>query len=185
MANLTARDKRTLRLAGIGISIYLALFFGWRGWSRLEASRRDYLAVEARAQQMQANITAHENKVLLYQKLKTALHLDPATLPRASLVADASAAIQMAAAAAGVQLGPVRETSARAAAGELASMQIEAAGTIAGALGLFHRLETLGFPLAIDAVQLSPDAKPGVVKISLTIVILDYEQWKKEATPRA
>jgi hypothetical protein len=42
-------------------------------------------------------------------------------------------------------------------------------------------LETLGYPLILDSVQINPDAtKPGMVKLNLTIVILDFEQWKNE-----
>jgi hypothetical protein len=177
---MTARDQRTLRLGAIVIAVYLVIFFGARGWSSLEKRRAAYQEQLLGAQRLQQEIAAHENRVLLYQKLKTSLRLDPTTLARSTLVGDASAAIQKAAAGAGVALGPIRESSARSSARELASMQLEGIGAIPAVMGLFHRLETLGYPLIVDSVQITPDAKPGQVKVSLTIVILDYEQWKKE-----
>jgi len=52
-------------------------------------------------------------------------------------------------------------------------------------MGLLSRLESVGFPLIIDSVQLTPDPRPGQLKINLTILILDFEQWKKEEPPHA
>ena len=183
MLTLTERDKRTLKLAAIGITVYLALFFGWRGWKHLESIRAEYHDLLLSAQRLQRDIAVHENKVLLTQKLKATLRLDPQHLSRATLVGEASAAIQKLAAGGGIQLGPVRESPARASSQELASMQLEGAGTVPAVMGLLHRLEILGFPLIIDSVQVAPDSKPGQVKVTMTIVILDYDQWKE--TPRA
>jgi hypothetical protein len=185
MPALTERDRRTLRWASIGISLYLVLFFGARGWRQLEAKRLDYQNLCQVERRLQRDINAHENKVLLFEKLKASLRLDPQSLSRPALAGEASAAIQKAAAGAGVKLGPVRESPARAVARELASMQLEGAGTVPAVMGLFHRLETLGFPLVIDSVQVTPDSRPGQIKITLTIVILDYDQWRKEEMPRA
>lgn len=185
MPTLTERDRRTLRRAAVGIAIYLMLFFGWRGWRQLELRRAQHQDLTLTAQRLQQEIASHENRVLLFEKLKTGLRIDPASLSRASLAGEASAAIQKTAASAGVKLGPIRESAARSAARELSSMQIEGAGTIPAVMGLFHRLETLGFPLIIDSVQITPDNRPGQIKVSLTIVILDYDQWRKEEMPRA
>jgi len=185
MPTLSARDQRTLRRAAIGIAIYLVLFFGWRGWRQLEARRAQHQDLTLTAQRLQREIAAQENRVLLFEKLKAGLRIDPASLSRPTLAGEASAAIQKTATSAGVKLGPIRESPARAAARELASMQIEGAGTIPAVMGLFHRLETLGFPLIIDSVQITPDNRPGQIKVSLTIVILDYDQWRKEEMPRA
>lgn len=187
MPTLTVRDRRTLRLAAIGITIYLALFFGWRASRQLEAQRANYQDLLLSAHRLQRDIAGHENNLLLFQKLKASLRLDPQTLSRTSLAGEASAAIQRAAATAGIQLGPIRESSARSNpnAHELTSMQLEATGPLPAVIGLFHRLETLGFPLVIDSVQLTPDSKPGQLTIQLTIVILDYEKWRKEEMPRA
>ena len=100
-------------------------------------------------------------------------------------MADASAAIQKAATTGGIKLGPVRESPARASNKELASMQLEGIGPVAGVLGLLSRLESLGYPLVVDTVQITPQNQPGSVKLSLTIVILDFDQWKNEKVPNA
>jgi hypothetical protein len=67
-------------------------------------------------------------------------------------------------------------------------------------MGLLHKLQTLGFPLIIDSVQLTqPSAggggggppgmppgmprgggPPGALKINLTIILLNYDQFKAE-----
>ena len=52
--------------------------------------------------------------------------------------------------------------------------------------GLLHNLESLGYPLVIDSVQLTSDPmRPGQLKMNLIIVVLDFENWKAEATPHA
>jgi len=185
MPGLTQRDKRTLRLASIGIAIYLALFFGWRGWKQLEAKRAEYQQLLAEAQRLKRELQPYENKVLLAQKLKDAFHLDPQKLSKASIVAEASAAIQKAATSGGIQVGPIRESSARASAKELTSMQLEGTGPVPAVMGLLHRLESLGYPLIVESVQINPDTKPGMLKLHLTIVILNFDQWKNEEAPRA
>src|SRR3954468_8284275 len=125
MPALSSRDQRTLRLAGIGIGIYLLLFLGWRGGTRLEAKRAEYQQLLTEAQRLKQELQPYENKVLLTQKLKEAFHLDLQKLSKASIVAEASAAIQKAASGNGIQAGPIRESSARSSAKELASMQLE------------------------------------------------------------
>jgi len=100
-------------------------------------------------------------------------------------VADASAAIQKAAQSGKVQLGPIRETPGRSSAKELASIQLEGVGPVPAIMGFLHQLGSLGYPLVVDAVQLTPENKPGSLKMNLTIVILDFEQWKKDEVPNA
>src|SRR5437773_38195 len=122
MRPLTDREKRTVRIATLGIAIYLTIFFGARSW----------------------------------------------------------------------------ESPARPSAKELASIQLEISGQVQAVITLLHRLDTLGYPLIIDSVQINsgagrqsgpaggrtgpmePTGAPGMVKISLTIVILDYDPWKNE-----
>ena len=186
MRTLTDREKRTVRLAAAGMAIYLVLFFGVTGWRHLEAKRSEYQELLAEAQRMKREIQPHENRVLLAQKLKETFRMDPRKFSRTTVVAEASAAIQNAAKSGGIQVGPIRESPARASAKELASMQIEGVGPVPAVMTLLHRLETLGFPLILDSVQINPDAtKPGMVKLNLTIVILDFDQWKNEEKPHA
>ena len=182
---MTTREKRTVRIAGIGIVIYLVLFAGWQIFRRLEAKRSEYQQLVAEAQKLKRELQPYENRVLLAQKLKDSFRMDPQKLSTATLVAEASAAIQKAAAGGGIQVGPIRESPARSSTKELASMQLEGVGPVPAMMALLHRLETLGYPLVLDAIQLSPDAKPGIIKINLTVVILNYDQWKSEERPHA
>ena len=185
MAALTDREKRTVRTAAIAISIYLVLFFGLRIWKSLEAARLDYQVALMDAQRLRRELRPYENRVLLAQKLKENFHIEPAKLSRSTVVAEASAAIQKAASSGGVQLGPLRESGGRPSAKELASMQLEGSGTATAVMSLLQRLQTLGYPLLLDSVQLNADTKPGTVKLHLTIIILDFDQWKKEEGPNA
>jgi hypothetical protein len=173
-------------MAAIGVTVYLFLFFGLSGWQKLETRRSEYRQLRLDAQRLRRELRPYENRVLLAEKLREKFHLDPKHLSRASLVAEASAAIQKAAGDGGIQVGPIRESSARSSAKELASMQLEGIGPVTAVMTLLHRLETLGYPLILDSVLITPDAsKPGMVKINLTIVILDFEQWKTEEMPNA
>lgn len=179
MANLTDREKKTIRLAAMGVALYLVLFFGLRGWKHLETRRLEYQRLVEQAERLRREFQPYENKALLVQKLRGTFNLDPRKLTKATLVAEVSAAIQKAATSGGVQLGPMRESPARAAAKELVSMQLEGSGPIPAMMALVHRLEGLGFPLVIDSIQITPDnTRPSMIKISMTIVILDWEQWK-------
>jgi hypothetical protein len=102
------------------------------------------------------------------------------------VVAEASSAIQKAAQGGGFQVGPIREAPAHASGRELASIQFEGSGPVKGAVGLLHRLESVGYPLIIDSAQFTADPmRPGQLKVKLTVVILDFEQWKSEGAPRA
>ena len=186
MATLTAREKRTIRIAAIAIAIYLLLFFGFRGWKRMEAGRAEYERLAQEAEKVRRELPPYENRVLLFEKLSEAYQLDPRKIKKETLVADASAAIQNAARQGGIELGPIRETAGRASGRELSSIQVEGAGPLPAALTLLHQLQTLGFPLVIDQLQLTPESpRPGMMKMNLTIVILNYEAWKTGERPNA
>lgn len=185
MAPLTARDKRTVRIAGILVACYLALFYGARGWKHLEARRSEYQSLLQQAQNVKADLQRYENKVLLMEKLKKNSKLEFSGLTKPALVGQASAALQQAAQEGGIKLGPIRESPGSSATKELATMQLEATGPVPAIMTLLHRLETLGFPLVVDSVQVDADAKtPGTVKVSLRLVLLDFNQWKKEDKQR-
>jgi hypothetical protein len=184
MPALTDRDKRTIRVAAIGISIYLALFFGVRGWRRLEAQRTSYRQLVEKVSRDEQEVRAYENRVFLFEKYRDFYQLDPARLPKETLVADASAAIQAIARQDGLQLGPVRESPGRSSGRELATIQFDGTGPLTAVLGLVHKVQTLGYPVMIDSLQLTQDsAKPGTLKLNATVVILNFEFWKSAEGP--
>jgi hypothetical protein len=180
MRTLTEHEKRTIRIAGLGLAAYLTLFGGIQVWEFLAKQRSDYLRLLSEAQHLKQEVQVYDLKVQTLKKLMETFHLDPAKLNKISVVAEASAAIQKAAMSGGVQLGPVRESPARPSNKELASIQLEAMGQVPMLMAFLQRLESLGYPLLVDAVQVTAEARqPGMVKLSLTIVILDFEQWKE------
>ena len=134
---------------------------------------------------MKQEVRLYDDRVLVVKKLMESLRLDPAKLSRTSVVAEASAAIQKAAMSGGVQVGPIRESRARPSNKELASVQLEGTGPVPAVMGLLSRLERVGFPLIIDSVQLTPDMRSGQLKVNLTILILDFDQWTREGAPHA
>jgi len=162
------------------------LFFGVTGLKKLEAQRVNYQKLVAKVQREEQDLRAYENRVLLFQKYRDAYQLDPARLPTETLVAEASAAIQNAARQDRIILGPVRETPGRSSGRELASIQFDGSGPFPAALGLIHKLQTLGYPVIIDSLQLTPDTpKPGSLKLNVTVVILNFEFWKLGEVPNA
>jgi len=185
MRTLTDHEKRTIRFAVVGISIYLVLFGGVRSWKYLEKKRVDYQHLVKEANGLRKEIQPYEDKALLVKKLMESFRIDPAKLSRASVVGAASDAIQKTAATGGLKLGPIRESPARPSTKELASMQLEGSGPVPAVTTFLHRLENLGYPMIVDSVQLSPEPRPGMLKLNLTIIILDFEQWKKEEAPSA
>ncbi|HET7623684.1 MAG TPA: hypothetical protein VFM25_00345 [Verrucomicrobiae bacterium] len=183
MRTLTTREIRTIRIAGIGIAIYLALFFVWKP---LQKQRAAYTQLARNARDLQLRVAPYETRALTAKKLMEEFQLDPAKLSKATVVGEASAAIQKAAASSGVRVGPVRESPSRASGKELASVQFEGTGQVASVMGLLKRMETLGYPMVLDSVQITPDTHgPGQVKMNVTVVILDFDQWKTEEKPNA
>jgi hypothetical protein len=182
MPALTHRDKRALRLGAIGILVYLVLFFGFRGGKYFAGKRADYLRLVREARELQLEIQPYRDKAEVVRKLMESSKLDPAKLSRATVIAQANAAIQKAATSLHLQVGPVRESPARPGNNELGSMQLETLGPVPALMTFLRQTETLGFPIIIESLQISSDpAKPGPLKMNLTLVILDFDQWKKEA----
>ena len=183
MRTLTDRERRTLRFGGIGIAVYLVLFFGLQAWKFAERRRADYRRLQLEATTLNDKLAGYDEKVRMTKDLMEAFRMDPGKLSRTSLVAQASAAIQQAAMQGGVQLGPVRETPSRGSGKELTGMQLEGMGPAPSILRFLETLGTLGYPLVTDTIQFGiAPMGPGQVKVSLTLLILDFEQWK--ADPR-
>jgi hypothetical protein len=186
MRPLTQREKRTLRLGGIGIGIYLAIFGGLQSFKFFDQKRGEYKRLQSEAQGLKREIQLYQDKATAVKKLMDGFQLDPGRLSRTTTVAEASAAIQKTAMGSGVAIGSIRESAPRASSKELATIQMEASGPVPALTGLLRRLETVGYPLIVETMQINSDPmRPGMIKMNLTIVILDFDQWKKGEVPNA
>ena|SRR5436190_2395951 len=186
MRTLTDREKRTVRLGATAIGAYLVLFGGMQTAKFFERKRGEYQKLVNEAQSLKREIQMYEDKAIALKKLMDNFNLDPARLSRTTAVAEASAAIQRTAAASGIQVGPVRETPARPSSKELGTIQLETTGPVPSLTSLLGRLEAVGYPLIVESVQIAAEpTRPGQVKMSLTILVLDFDQWKKGEGPNA
>jgi hypothetical protein len=177
---MTDRESKIVRFGAIGIVVYLVLFFGFKASKSSQRNSAELASLAQGGKTLQQEFLRFETRRLLLDHLNETFHFDPAKISRNSIVADASAAIQTAARAGGVKLGPIRESSARASSREMATMQLEGAGPVPAIMKFLYQVNTLGFPLVIDELQMNADkTRPGNIKINLTIVVLDYEQWRK------
>lgn len=183
---ITDRDKRTIRIASIGLAIYLVLFFGFRAWKGLEQSRAGFQTLVKKVESEQIKAREQENDLLRFEKLRDEYRLDPRNLPKETLVAEAAAAIQDAARQGGFALTSIRENDGRPTARELSTIQLDGMGQVEKALNLIHTLQTLGYPVVIDSLQLTQESnKPGMLKMNLVVVILNFDFWQKGTTPNA
>jgi hypothetical protein len=182
---LTLREKRTIRIAAVCVSIYLALLYGPVARNYFAARRQAYERLVQQAKDLRDVIKPYEEKVATATNLMDRFRMDPGKLKPSSVVAEASAAIQQMAASEKVGVGPIRETPGRASAREAGSIQFEGTGPIAAVMDLLHNLDHSGFPVIIDAVQFTSDPRmPNAIKVNLTIVVLDFDAWKpKEEKP--
>ena len=184
---LTLREKRTIRIAAVSVAIYLALFYGPVARNYFMARRAAYDRLVQQARDLRDVIKPYEAKVATATNLMDRFRMDSGKLKRASVVAEASAAIQQMAASERVAVGPIRETAGRPSAREAGSIQFEGTGPIAAVMDLLHNLDHSGFPVIIDTVQFTSDPRmPNAIKVNLTIVVLDFDAWKpKEEKPHA
>ncbi|HTI98848.1 MAG TPA: hypothetical protein VL527_08165 [Dongiaceae bacterium] len=186
MRPLNSSEKRTIRLAALGLTAYLTVFGAIKIWQQLEHRRAAYAQLITAAQDLKRELQPYPDKILATRKLMENFQLDPAKLSRPLVVAEASAALQQAAAAGGIQVGPIHEAPAQAATKALATIQFEGSGPVAATMALLQQLPNLGYPLIIDSVQIASDpGRPGQVKINLTISVLDFDQWKEKEAGHA
>ena len=186
MRVLSKSEKRTIRLAVLVLGAYFVFFCGQQVWKFASQRRVEYSKLVLDAAKLRTELRPYKDRALVLKKLMEASHLDPAHLSKASVVGEASAAILKSATTNGVQLGPIRESASRQSGKELASMQLDCSGPVPAVLAFLHRFETIGFPIIVDSVQLSPEpTKPGTLKLHLGLVILNFEQWKAEEVPNA
>ncbi|HWX23220.1 MAG TPA: hypothetical protein VN578_25235 [Candidatus Binatia bacterium] len=186
MRPLTPREKRTVRFGGLVVAAYLLIFGGVHAWNFCARKHAEYHQLVREAQNLKREIQLYQDKAQKAQSLINDYRLDPLKLTRVTAVAEASSAIQKAAAGGGLAVGPVRESPGLGSNKELATMQLECSGPVPAITAFFRRLQTVGYPLLVETVQISPSANPpGQLKLSLTLVILDFDQWKPEAIPHA
>jgi hypothetical protein len=185
MRTLSPQEQRTVRFAAIAVGLYLALFCGFLLYKKLAAVRHDYQQVVLEASDLREQIQPYQDKVDHAKKIMETFRIDPMKLAATSLVAQASAAIQKASDESGMAAGPIRESQAHGA-NEAASIQFETSGPVSGVVALLYNLERTGFPLVVDSVQIGSDnRRPGNLKVNLTILVLDFDKWKKEERPNA
>jgi hypothetical protein len=186
MANLTERDKRAIRFGAIALAVCFVVFFGSRTFKAIERSRGEYKDLLVKAQREELELINYETRLAMFEKLRDTYRLDPRSITNETVAAETSAAIQAAARQGGFKLGPMRETAGRSSARELASIQFEGVGPLHAALALIHRIQTLGYPLVIDSVQLTQEGnRPGTLKLNATVIILNFERWKQGDQPDA
>ncbi len=177
MRPFTPQEKRTVRVAGIGLAVYLVLFFGLDLWSSLQKRRSAYLKLVREAEDWKKRLTLAGDKAIGLEGLMEQFKFDPAKLSTNNLVADAVSALHNAAVSGGLQLGPVRETASRGTARELATVQIEGMGPVPAVLSFLQDIGKLGFPMVADSVQLASErSQPGATRMTVTVVILNVEQ---------
>lgn len=185
MRSLTNQEKRTIRIGTILVGIYLLIFCGFQMWKSLEKRRVEYQQLVSDAHDLRVQIESYQYKAEVVKKLMEDSRLDPGRLTNETVVAEASSAIQKAASSTGIQVGAIHETATRPSTDAVASMQFEGSGPIPSVTSLLSRMQTLGFPLIIESVQLTPDNRPGNLKVSLTITILDFKNWKSSEASHA
>ena len=83
-------------------------------------------------------------------------------------------------------MGAIRETLARGSDRELGAIQLEASGQVTSLTTFLHRLGSLGYPIILDTVEFTSDPmRPGMLKISVSLILLDYDQWDSREVPHA
>lgn len=186
MRTLNEQEKRTIRLGAAVLMVGLLVAGGIWVFKRAESRRASYQSLVTEAKDMRQEIDRYQDKAALARELMNNFHLDPMALARTSLVAQASSAIQKAAGDAGVGAGTIRESVAHGSSKEIASIQFEGMGQVPAVMAFLYQLERAGAPLIVDSVQISSDSRrPGAVKVNLTILVLDFDQWKTEGSPHA
>jgi len=184
---LTAKEKRTIRFAAAGVALYLVLFYGSALFSSFGAGHGAYDEAVREARDLRNVLKPYPSRIETVSNMMARFQMDPASLKRASLVADANAAIQKTAGSCGVTFGPIRETPGRSSAKEAGSIQFDGSGQIPGVMAFLHQLDSVGYPVVVDSIQLNPEqGRPGGLHVNFTVVVFDFDAWKtKEEQPHA
>jgi len=182
---LSASEQRTLRWGAIALGAYLLLFLGLRGVAYLGQRQAEYRRVSQEARDLALKLEVYQARAERVQKSMETFKLDPARLTNSVIVAQAGAELQRLGLGGGVVLGSLRETVNRGSEPELGSIQLEGSGPTASIMGFLHQLRGCGFPLVIDSVQITSEpSRPGALKLSLSILVLDFDRWTEKGVPR-
>src|SRR6185312_16707200 len=113
MRTVTDHEKRLIRRATIAIAIYLAVFCGFKMWQSMHHRRTEYVQLVKDAKDLKLKVEKYQVRADVVKQMMQDYHLDPAKLSRATIVGEASSAIQKAAASSGVGFSTVRESNSR------------------------------------------------------------------------
>src|SRR5438093_9751658 len=102
MRALTPQEKRTIRIAATVLGAFLIFLVGQRAWKWVGGQRSAYRQQIKEIETIRAEIKPYEARIAVLTNLMQRFKMDPAKLSKASLVADASAAIQKTAAGGGI-----------------------------------------------------------------------------------
>lgn len=186
MKELTPSERRTVRIGSIGLGLYLVLFVGLKWFQAAESLRKEHAALRLKAAALRADVERYHLRTERLGRLMERLQVDPGTLTTNTVVGEASAALQRAAQAQGLQVSSVRETVNRSNERELGSIQFDASGPAPSVVGFLARIQSLGIPVLVESVQCTGNPRgPGQLKMLLNVVVLDFAQWKSREVPRA
>lgn len=176
---MSPREKRTVLIGSVAIVVYLAVFFGSKSFGGLGAIRADYENQVRAAHTLRAEVDIYKNRAEKLGRLMERSRLDPGKLSTNTVVGQTSAALQQAAMSNGLQLGAIRESVARSNPREIGTIQLDAMGPPIAILNFLARMDKLGFPVLVDSIQYSSDPRgPGMLRLHLNLIVLDFEQWK-------
>ncbi len=179
MRTITSRERRTIRIAAIGVAIYLAFFFGSKAWSRLESVRERDGELRLAAATLDTKLLRAAREARRYRDLREKWRFDPSTLERATLVSGAWEAIEKCATTHQLALGASREAQGRGSARQIRVFQVDGVGATQNAMEFLHDLRHLGVPLVVEQITVSTaNLPPGQVRLTLTLPVYDYEAWK-------
>ena len=181
MRALTEREKKTVRLAAIGLVGYLVIFYGFKGWNALRDREAHVEQLRLDASLLETRILKEQRKDKRLKELRKSLAIDLEKLDDGTLVTDTRVAIGAAAKSRGVGIGPTKEAPARSDGSTLTTLQFGGGGGISNVADFIYSLPRLGFPLAIERVQITAETKkPGNVRFTMTVSVLSVQAWKEQ-----
>lgn len=174
---LTEREARTVRFAGIALGAYLVVYvivFGGRG---LDRSVERYEEVRGELASLETEVLRRRKDAKDYAELRRHWRLEFESLTSDKLVSEVRESIEKYASSSGVRLAGSREAGSGGA--DRARLQLELTGSAEKVFGFVENLDTLGLPLYVRSFHLNRDGHgPGKVGVSLAIGVLDYRKFR-------